>query len=205
MSMGNTYMSGEYRYPLEAKEWTQVWHDEAMDKTTPRVLLVGDSIFNGIISNMIHMVNGTVLFDSFCSSKAVDNPFLLKELDVFMEQQGQRKVILFNNGLHGWHLDDETQYAEGYENIIQYLQKKYPKSQLVVSLTTVVKDEHLSRVLVRNQVAERISKKYQCPIMDMFTESQKQEHRMTGDGVHFEAEGYQELCKSILDFVKAYL
>lgn len=205
MSMGNTYMSGDYNYPLEEKEWTQVWLDEAMDKTTPRVLLVGDSIFNGIISNIINMVDGTVLFDSFCSSKAVDNPYLIEELELFMRQEGHRKLIVFNNGLHGWHLDDEAQYAEGYEKIVSYLREKYPDTPVVISLTTAIKDEHLPRVLVRNEVAKKVAAKYQCPIMDMFAESKRHEHMMTEDGIHFLYQGYQGLSKFIMDYVAEYL
>ena len=205
MSMGNTYMSGEYNYPLEEKEWTQVWLDEAMDTTTPRVLLVGDSIFNGIISNIITMVDGTVLFDSFCSSKAVDNPYLIEELELFMRQEGHRKVIVFNNGLHGWHLDDEIRYEEGYEKIISSLKEKYPDTQIVVSLTTAIKDEHLPRVLVRNEVAKKIASKYQCPVMDMYAESKKQEQWMAEDGIHFLYEGYRALSRFIIDYVVEYL
>lgn len=205
MSMGNTYISGEYHFPLEEKEWTQVWLDEAMDTQTPRVLLVGDSIFNGVIRNIIHMVDGTLLFDSFCSSKAVDNPYLLEELEVFMKQQRHREVIVFNNGLHGWHLKDETAYAKGYEVILSRLKEKFPDTPIVVSLTTAIKDEHLPRVLVRNEIAKQVAKKYQCPIMDLFAESQKHEQFMIDDGIHFQEIGYQKLCEYIMDYVASYL
>ena len=205
MSMGNTYISGEYHFPLEEKEWTQVWLDEAMDTQTPRILLVGDSIFNGVIRNIIHMVDGTLLFDSFCSSKAVDNPYLLEELEVFMKQQRHREVIIFNNGLHGWHLKDETEYAKGYEGILSHLKEKFPDTPIVVSLTTAIKDEHLPRVLVRNEIARQVAKKCQCPIMDLFAESQKHEQLMIDDGIHFQEIGYQKLCKYIMDYVASYL
>ena len=204
MSMGNTYMSGEYQFPLETKEWTQVWLDEAMDTKTPRVLLVGDSIFNGITRNIINMVDGTVLFDGFCSSKAVDNPYLIEELELFMKQQGHRKVIIFNNGLHGWHLEDETTYAKGYDAILSCLKEKFPNTPIIVSLTTAIKDEHLPRVLVRNKVARQLAEKHQCPVMDLFTESQKHEQLMIDDGIHFQEIGYQKMCEYIMGYVKEF-
>lgn len=205
MSMGNTYISGEYHFPLEQKEWTQVWLDEAMDTQTPRVLLVGDSIFNGVIRNIINMVDGSVLFDSFCSSKAVDNPYFLEELEVFMKQQKHRRVIIFNNGLHGWHLKDETEYAKAYEEMLSCLKSKFPDTPIVVSLTTAIRDEHLPRVLVRNEMAKQVAEKYQCPILDLFTESQKYEQLMLDDGIHFQEIGYQEMCKYIIDYISCYL
>lgn len=205
MSMGDTYMSGEYDFPLEKKEWTQVWLDEAMDAYTPRILLIGDSIFNGIIHNIIHMLDGTLLFDSFCSSKAVDNQFLMEELDIFMKQQKHRKLIIFNNGLHGWHLDDETDYAKGYENIVARLKQKFPDVPIVISLTTFIKDDHFSRVVVRNKVAKEVAAKYKCPILDLFTESKKYENLMIDDGIHFQDVGYQKLCNYIMEYTTRYL
>lgn len=204
MSMVNTYMYGDYSYPLEQKEWTRMWLDEATDMETPRVLLVGDSIFNGVSSRIIDMTDGTVLFDCFVSSKAVDNPYFMEELGVFMKQEGKRKIIVFNNGLHGWHLDDETQYAEGYENIILHLKETYPDAIVVVSLTTFIKDERHDRVLVRNEVAKRIAEKHQCPIMDMYSESKKHEEQLIVDGIHFTEQGYIELCKFIMNYVKEF-
>ena len=201
MSMVNTYMYGEYSHPLEQKEWTRMWLDEATDTTTPRVLLVGDSIFNGVSSRIIDM-GDSILFDCYCTSKAVDNPYYMQELDLFMRQEGRRKIIIFNNGLHGWHLDDEVQYAEGYENMIKHLKETYPEALVVVSLTTFIKDKRHDRVLQRNKVAKKIAEKYQCPVMDMYAESRKHEDKLIADGIHYIEEGYMELCKFIINSVK---
>ena len=32
---------------FENKEWTRLWYDEAADRETPRVMLIGDSVTAG--------------------------------------------------------------------------------------------------------------------------------------------------------------
>lgn len=38
--------------------------------------------------------------------------------------------------------------------------------------------------------------------MDMYAEAKKQEDKLIGDGIHFTDEGYAELCKFIINYVK---
>ena len=39
----------------------------------------------------------------------------MPSVKLFAQQESRRDAVVFNNGLHGWHLDDSTEYAEHYE------------------------------------------------------------------------------------------
>ena len=107
-----TYAFKDRKERLETYEWDNVWWECADDCETPRVLYIGDSISCGTRRFATEATENTILFDGVGTSKAVDNPFFPELIRSFANQQGHRKVILFNNGLHGWHLDDETEFKE---------------------------------------------------------------------------------------------
>ena len=48
------------------------------------------------------------------------NPYFKPTLELFMKQQNKCDAILFNNGLHGWHLSPEA-YEAYYEQMLRFL------------------------------------------------------------------------------------
>ena len=106
---------------METYEWDNVWWEQTNKTDTPRVLYIGDSISCGTRRKATEISKEQLLFDGFGTSKAVDNPYLIDSIRLFAKQQGNRSAILFNNGLHGWHLQDETEYKQYYEKMIQFL------------------------------------------------------------------------------------
>jgi len=182
------------RTPLETFEWDQFWLEHTEDRTSPRVLYIGDSISVPTRAALNGIAAGRMRVDSFATSKAADNPFFAESILSAARQQGHRELILFNNGLHGWHLEDETAYPEKYAAMIRFLKENFPGTPIETVLTTPVANaDTAARVCVRNAAVRRIAEEYGCGVTDY--------HSIPGiadclsaDGVHMTPEGYQKLA-----------
>ena len=197
----------EKRYQsLETYEWDNVWWEQANTKNEKRVLYIGDSISCATRRVATKTSNNTFFFDGFGTSKALDNPYFAKSVSIFAEQQGERRVILFNNGLHGWHLDDETEYAQAYEKMLLFLLDEFKGTPLLLLLTTRVADkERDKRVQARNRVVSNLAKKYDLPTVDFYSITKKHSDLLYSDGVHLTAEGYQLLADELVRRVGKYM
>ncbi|MBR6766236.1 MAG: hypothetical protein IKM06_07110 [Clostridia bacterium] len=197
-----TYEYEKRNHSLETYEWDNVWLEHADTNGVPRVLYIGDSISCATRIASTKAANNEIFFDGFGTSKAVDNPYFTDSVRLFAAQQGERRVILFNNGLHGWHLEDTTEYKEGYERILQFLIKEFEGTPLVILLTTHVSDdERDKRVVKRNQAALELAKKYDLPVVDLYSITKEHADTIT-DGVHLNGEGYGYLAEAIVKKVR---
>ena len=198
-----TYEIKDRREVLETYEWDNVWIDCANDTEKKRVLYIGDSISCGTRRTATALSGETVLFDGFGTSKAVDNPFFTDSIRLFAAQLPKLETILFNNGLHGFHLEDDTEYKEAYEKVVAFLLDTYPDVPVYILLTTCVRDEvRLERVKVRNRAAREIAEKYGLPVVDLFALTEENKSLLSEDGVHFTSEGYERIAKEILTTLK---
>ena len=187
------------RTPLETFEWDQFWLEHTEDTSSPRVLYIGDSISVPTRAALNGAAAGRMRVDSLATSKALDNPFFKETVLSAARQEGHRELILFNTGLHGWHLADESAYAAQYEEMIRFLKENFPDTPIETVLTTPVANaETEKRVGVRNAVAFRIAAEYGCGVIDY--------HSIPGiadclsaDGVHMTQEGYQKLAAAAFD------
>ena len=156
-----TYEAKDRKEVLETYEWDNVWIEQANNKTADRVLYIGDSISCGTRHVATKKSGEELLFDGFGTSKAVDNLYLCEAIALFIRQLPGLQVILFNNGLHGFHLSDDTAYAGDYEKIVRFLTESYSATPVYIVLTTDVGDtERSERVKVRNKVAKTVAEKY---------------------------------------------
>lgn len=204
--MPYTYEYQPINCPLETYEWDNVWWEHTDDVKKPRVLYIGDSVSCGTRHIANAMAEGNIYIDGFGTSKALDNPYFQDALHLFAVQQGYRQVVLFNNGLHGWHLDDQTQYKDAYEEMIAFLLEEFPNTPLVLLLTTHVADEMRdSRVQVRNDAVLALAQNYRLPVIDLYTLTKNHAHLLSPDGVHFSDEGYQVIAREILEKLKMVL
>ena len=193
-----TYETGTLETCLETYEWDNVWWEQTNKRNTPRVLYVGDSISCGTRRKATEISKEQLLFDGFGTSKAVDNPYLIDSIRLFAKQQGDRCAILFNNGLHGWHLQDETEYKQYYEKIIQFFLSEFSGTPLLLVLTThVANADRDARVVVRNRVVSELAKKYELPTVDLYTLIKSHDNLFT-DGVHLTPEGYTLLAEELV-------
>ena len=144
---------------LETYEWDNIWWEQTGNETAKRILYIGDSISCGTRHLITNLSESRILCDGFGTSKALDNPYFKPSLELFMKQQSKCDVILFNNGLHGWHLSDD-EYEKHYDEMLLFLLKT--KKQIFILLTTddIVHPNRTEIVKARNKIATLLAQKY---------------------------------------------
>jgi len=188
----------ERKEQYETYEWDNVWIDHADNPSLKRVLYIGDSISCGIRHIATSLTENKILFDGFGTSKSLDNPYFKDSIKLFARQESRRNAVIFNNGLHGWHLDD-GEYAHHYEEMLKFLLTEFENTPISIVLTTHVRDaERAKRVVSRNNVAKELACKYGLPIIDLHTLSLKKAELLSHDGVHFVNEGYTLLAEEVI-------
>ena len=189
---------------LETYEWDNTWWERTELSDVPRVLYIGDSISCGVLRRANKLADGSILFDGFGSSKALDNPFLMSAVLLTAAQQKTRCAVLFNNGLHGWHLDDNTEYPRYYAEVVDLLQNELAGVPFVPVLSTSVTDTARdARVRARNKAVLQIAKERGLDVIDLYTPSLALERKE--DGVHYTDAAYMRLAEQVLCAVKALL
>lgn len=185
---------------LETFEWDEVWWEHTENRTSKRILYVGDSISCGVRRLITRLSNETVLCDGFGTSKAVDNPFLIPSIRLCIQQQGKCDGILFNNGLHGGHLSPE-EYEKHLEKLLLFLLETKKPVYVLLSTTDIANPARSARIPVRNAIAEKLAKKHGLPVLDLYTVALENENLHSPDGVHFTAEGYERMAAYILEAI----
>ena len=194
---------------LETYECDNIWWEHAPDIEKKRVLIIGDSITCGYRDVVNKMLNGEIYADGYASSKAIDNPFLLPALEL-MIAQSNCSLILFNNGLHGFHLDG-TEYKENYERVIKELREKYPDKKFAIVLTTPTREkdnpENLDKEKIeithaRNNAAKEIATEYGLDVIDLFEMLINEDWHLWRDIVHLHPEGYEKLAAVVTDYIR---
>ncbi len=187
---------------LETYEWDNVWWEQTSVSDVPRVLYIGDSISCGTRNLATAAAENKILFDGFATSKAVDNPYFYDAVRMFAKQQGYRNAIVINNGLHGAHLEDSTEYKEHYENMVKFLLSEFKDTKLILLLTTCINNDSINeRTKNRNKAVCEIAEKYNLPVIDFYKVSEGIQHLLS-DGVHFTEEGYKVLAKELAGRVR---
>lgn len=200
-----TFQSDRNTEKLETYEWDSVWWEQAPDNEKKRVLYIGDSISCGIRHIATELSNGEILFDGFGTSKAIDNPYFKESIHLFAAQERYRDLVLFNNGLHGWHLS-AAEFEKYYADMLSFLKNEFPDTPIVIALSTSLVDEEKDkRVIEYNAVAERLAKGNGFPIIDLYSATIGKKEMHISDGVHFTEDGYRTLAKIIVENVNAFI
>ena len=194
----------------ESMEWSHIsWSSPEKNE---RILFLGDSILGGYGGTVEKALGDRFSIGKFISSKAVDNIYLIKEVELMIDEFGRNdsiKLVHVNNGLHGiWHLTPEN-YKICYDYYIQSIMEKTPSSKIVLALSTPVRvggDEYKyhkinDRVLRENDVVRELGQKYSLTVNDLYSIVDKRQDYDSGDGLHFNTEGSQALAKQVLDVV----
>lgn len=201
-----TYEKNDTQNTLETYEWDNIWWEHAENKNAPRILAIGDSISCGWRTALNRYYDGKRYVDGFGSSKALDNPYLLPSIKLMASQQPQCDTVLFNNGLHGFHLSTD-EYREYYIELLSKLKEEFANKKLFILLTTPVRegDELAKRtktVIERNYAAIDAAEKLDFPIIDLFTPLLAHPELYSGDGVHLTEDGYALLAKTIAENIE---
>ena len=201
-----TYESNNTSVELETYEWDNVWWEQADVTGVPRVLYIGDSISCATRHAATEAAEGKIFFDGFGTSKAVDNPYFAESVRLFAQQQGEREVIIFNNGLHGWHLDDDTEYIQYYEQLVKFLLSEFGATPIVLLLTTAVADEKRNaRVIKRNNAVVKLAAAYNLSVVDLYSVVNEHRELLSRDGVHLIPEGYKLLASALLSHINGLI
>ncbi len=199
-----TYEKGNADTSLETYEWDNVWWERTENVTAKRILYIGDSISYGTRQIATATAKEELLFDGFATSKALDNPYYIPTLEIFMAQQPRRDAILFNNGLHGWHLDEETTYRENYRKAVRFLLEKGSAPIWILLTTDDASDpERNRRVLRRNEIAREIAAEFGLPVIDLY-EVVTSVDLHGPDGIHFTQDGYQRIADCLVATLKEH-
>ena len=184
---------------FETYEWDNTWIEKSNETSAKRVLYIGDSISCGTRTALNAISDGEILFDGFGTSKALDNPYYFPSLSLFARQESSRNAVIFNNGLHGWHLD-EQEYSKLYSEFLDKLINEFPGTLIIPVLTTFVtnKDYHNDRVINRNIIVKELAASKNLPIIDLYTVSEQNDNLKINDGVHYTEAGYKVLANAVL-------
>ena len=192
-----TYEEKNPGSPLETFEWDNVWWEHTENKEAKRILYIGDSISCGTRGYITALAGPEYLCDGFGTSKALDNPFFKPSLELFLNQHSRCDLILFNNGLHGWHLSEE-EYGKYYEDMLSFLTGRQAPVAILLTTDVLNDPERNCRVEARNAIAAALGEKHGARVIDLYRLAVDNPEAHTQDCVHFTPEGYELLAKYIL-------
>lgn len=193
----------------ERIEWRDIWIMGADDDTTPRVLLVGDSIARSYYDHVDAALKGRFLCARLTNSTSVCDPAMEKELALLLDDY-HFAVIHFNNGLHGFGYDEGT-YAAGLARVMDFILRCSPHSKLIWASSTPflrtdgsgAPDPRTERVRERNRRAAEIAAARNLPVNDLFAAVIDRPELFTADGVHLNDEGRGVLGKQVVEAILA--
>jgi hypothetical protein len=199
---------------LEQYEWCDFWWQEAPQQGKKRVLLVGDSISRAYRPYVNDQFKGEVYADQLSSSRALDNPAFLFELDYMLKLNNVKyDAIHFNNGLHGIHLT-AYQYELLLENVIQHILSYIDYSKIILALSTPVTKPNIpteleaevnNKVMDRNEVMERLAIKYNIKLNDQYTKMLGKSEYRSDDGYHYNVTGEKAQAAIVAEIIQSII
>ena len=205
-----TYEFGVVSTHLETYEWDDIWWDHPEERDAKRILIIGDSISCGYRRAAMKINERCARVDGIATSKAVDNKTFYTLIDYFASLGLTYDAVFFNNGLHGWHLDNEGEFEKHFEALAVYIKEKFAPKQFFAVLTTPVRKsgntaEHAERnksVKARNAVIASVAERLGAEILDLYSPIEARAELYTQDGVHLLPEGYTLFAQTVLSKVK---
>ena len=199
---------------FENKEWTRLWYDEAADRETPRVMLIGDSVTAGYTQAVNRHLDNQLRADSIASSKALDHPAYMAEIDFFACEFGfDYRLIHFNNGLHGWHLSAE-EYGRQLDAKVSWLMYHFPGAKLTLATSTPVtvngspetlNAEKNAVVVARNEQVKAVARRYNLPVDDLYAAMVNHPEWRNADGFHYNEQGADEQGRLVADYILEHM
>lgn len=122
----------------ERIEWTRCWREDA-DREGPRVLLIGDSVVEGIKHEVYDALPDEIATTVITTSKGVCSPYFCEEIELFCCQEPcDYRVAYFNNGLHP-HGQSPEEYARAYRAALVRLRASLPGVKVwILGLSTPI-------------------------------------------------------------------
>jgi hypothetical protein len=204
--------------PIQAKktlireniEWIGIrWHN-APDTQKPRVLLVGDSIVVGHGTKVHELLKDSICVDYFATAKNITDIDYMSELE-FMLSKRKYTLIIFNNGLHGFDIDDSL-YAPALQEAFSSLKEKTDGLAWRTSTPILDKEKpgqldpkRAPRVIRRNKDALALASEFSLPVLDLYTPMAENKQYFSGDAIHYTSEGQDIQAEIIAGFIRSQL
>ena len=197
---------------LETAEWTNIWYGNTNIKR--KILLLGDSITQGYHYVVQREFGNDICVGMHTTSKAVDNIYLIKEIEIMVNQYGNAnfELVHVNNGIHGMHMTD-SEYAQFFDMYVYQLTELLPSSKFVLALSTPITEpgsdfryaELNERIINRNKIVEEVGEKYNIYVEDLYSVADGIAEIRTGDGYHYKPEGCEKLGMVVVNTIKNML
>lgn len=155
----------------ENVEWTMTYSYNALDRESPRVLLIGDSICHQYHVKVRLLLADRANITCWATSKCVTDPDYFRELDFHLNAYPYQ-MVCFNNGAHSL-TTDPAQWQEAYEAVVSFLQARLPDAKLSLTLCTALNNPEKNETLCRlNEIATQIGQERGLPLIDLYTPTQ---------------------------------
>ncbi|MCK5805326.1 MAG: SGNH/GDSL hydrolase family protein [Lentisphaeria bacterium] len=190
----------------EGREWCHMWWENAHETKRPRVLLIGDSIVNGLNGVTRKELADVANVDLLASSKNISDPALMKEVG-YMLGEYEYVVVYFNHGLHGWSIP-VSEYEAHLQTHVKRLRALSGGAKLVWASITPLRDPNEARnkeIVAKNEIAARVMKENGIKIQDLHAfvlghEEWRSDNKR--DAYHYCGKGNQALGKKVAEFIR---
>lgn len=182
----------------ESTEWLEMrWLYTFRTEALPRVLLVGDSLVAGHGKMLAEALLDICGIDYLATSRIVSDCNFWPDLAYMLAKRPQGyEAIIFNNGLHNIN-EDDTVYANALQVVLKRLES-FTCKLIWRSCTPTFPD----RIMHRNELAMKVVKHLQLPIIDLFEKLNNQE--LSSDGTHFTETGYKIIVEAEAAVLREY-
>ena len=203
-------MTAEKTEIRENIEWTNMRWNDAPDNCRGRILLIGDSIVVGHERLLHEIIKDKYCIDSFATAKCVSDIDYMRELD-YMLASKDYDLVIFNNGLHGFDIDDEA-YEENLEEAMKDLNKRV--KNLAWRTSTPIRDkedldkfnsERNPRVIRRNAFAAKVAADSDIPVLDLYTLMEENVEYFAPDAIHYNEQGKEVQAQMLAEFINKIL
>lgn len=190
-------------YNREKTEWVRYMWQNANDDKKKRILLIGDSITEGIYPDVCQLLDKYFAVDLLASSRVVSDPVFDMDLEAALVDY-RREMIYFNNGLHNLDVPINI-FEEAFFDKVDMLLHYAPK--LVLATCTPITEQgqphklsvYNNVVLERNEVIRTVAKKYHLPLNDWYDFISSCPFYKLNDGYHYTEEGKRIQAKIVCD------
>lgn len=189
----------------EKIEWVNyMWHN-ANDSCAKRILLIGDSVTQGIYVDVSNLLEKYATADLLASSRVVTDKVFDAELEAALVDYNH-EIIYFNNGLHGIDVPIE-QFEQAFIDKVELLMKYSGKIVLATCTPITEKDrpQILSPknnvVLERNEVIRKTAAAFSLVLNDWYEFILSCPFYKTSDGYHYTDEGKRVQAKLVCDIL----
>lgn len=147
-------------------EWSHDYTYNAKDQTSPRVLMIGDSICNGYQYYVRQLLANRVNVSFWITSYCVTRERYFRILDMILEQS-RYDLVLFNSGHCG---NAMPIWEKSFRSAVRFIGDKLGevKIGLVYSPPTRV-DVCNEGNKARNAVAHKVAEEYGYPVVDLWS------------------------------------